>query len=267
MDLPRVRRLLRDLSRGVLDVDTALAALKRLGVESIDHPSLPRGTTPAVRFDHHRELRTGIPEAVFGQGKDRGTLAELLRRAIASKRRLLVTRVDPDDGAALAREIPEVRHLAAARCLVAGRTRPAARSGGIALLAAGTTDLPVAEEAAETAIFLGRRVVRRYDVGVAGLHRVVSVLPDLAGCRVIIAVAGLEGALPSVVAGLVDLPVVAVPTSVGYGAAFSGLAPLLAMMNSCAPGIGVVNIDNGFGGAVLAAKIDRGGHGGRHRPA
>lgn len=264
MDRPAVRRLLRALATGSLDVDRALVRLERLGLESFAHPTPGDIPTPVVRFDHHRELRTGIPEAVFGQGKDRATLAELLRRAVAAKRRLLVTRVDPTDGEFLAREIPKIRHFAAARCLVAGTPRRIATTGGIALLAAGTTDLAVAEEAAVTAAFLGRRVVRRYDVGVAGLHRLVSILPDLAGCRAIIAVAGLEGALPSVVAGMVDLPVVAVPTSVGYGAAFSGLAPLLAMMNSCAPGIGVVNIDNGFGGAVLAAKIDRGG---RRTPA
>jgi len=251
-----LRRLLRDVSSGKTSVDEATRQLGRLPFETL----LPGGrskTPPEVRYDHHRHLRTGIPEVVFGEGKKASTIEAIVERVSSRGEGLLVTRVDGAVAEKLIARHPGLVHHSAARCLVLGTGRRTSQRGGIAILSAGTTDIPVAEEAAVTAEFLGHRVVRRYDVGVAGLHRLLSILPEISGCRVIVAVAGMEGALPSVLAGLVELPIVAVPTSIGYGASFRGLASLLAMMNSCAPGVSVVNIDNGFGAAAMAAKIDR----------
>ena len=206
-----------------------------------------------VRIDHARDERTNVPEVIYGASKTREQIERIARELFARGGFALATRVSPADGAMLEAVLPDARYDATSRLLRCGsRPRTAHR---IAVACAGTSDLPVAEEAAQTLDALGHDVVRRFDVGVAGVHRALAVKDDLDACRVVIVVAGMEGALPSVIAGLVRPPIVAVPTSVGYGAAFEGLAALLTMMNSCAPGVSVVNIDNGFGAACVAHKI------------
>jgi len=207
----------------------------------------------AVRLDHARTARTALPEVVYAAGKTRAQIEAIMRELYAVAGFALATRVTPEDGIALAARLPEAAYDNVGRVLRCGR-RP--RTGiAIAVACAGTSDLPVAREAACTLDALGHEVVERYDVGVAGVHRTLDAAPALDACRVVIVVAGMEGALPSVVAGLVKPPVIAVPTSVGYGAAFDGLAALLAMLSACAPGVSVVNIDNGFGAAAVAHKI------------
>jgi hypothetical protein len=206
-----------------------------------------------LRFDHDRARRTGLPEVVFGERKTREQLARALREQHAGAGYAFATRVAAADGPSLAAELPGARYDETARVVVCGGLP---RSGvRVGVVCAGTSDLPVAAEAAATLDWLGHDVYRRYDAGVAGIHRILEARDDLERCRVVVVAAGMEGALPSVVAGLIGAPVIAVPTSVGYGASFGGLAALLAMLNACAPGIAVVNIDNGFGGAALAHKI------------
>lgn len=206
-----------------------------------------------VRIDHARADRTTIPEVIYGASKTREQIERIARELYANAGFALATRVAPDDGNVLAERLPDARYFATARLLQCG-TRPKTQHR-IAVACAGTSDLPVAEEAARTLAAFGHEVVEHFDIGVAGVHRALAVKDDLDACRVIIVVAGMEGALASVIAGLVRPPVVAVPTSVGYGASFEGLAALLAMLNSCAPGVSVVNIDNGFGAACVAHKI------------
>ncbi|HEX2857898.1 MAG TPA: nickel pincer cofactor biosynthesis protein LarB [Propionibacteriaceae bacterium] len=214
-------------------------------------------------LDLHRARRRGYPEAVYCEGK---TLehVEAIARSFAGttpEAPVLFTRADADKAAAVLRALPDARHDPVARLVVWPPAEPAERRGSVLVVTAGTSDIPVAREAALTATYLGCEVGEVTDVGVAGLHRILGRLEQLRTADVVIVVAGMDGALPSVVAGLVECPVVAVPTSVGYGAAFGGLAPLLTMLNSCSPGIGVVNIDNGYGAAHLAAQIARGkGH-------
>ncbi|MFI6982936.1 nickel pincer cofactor biosynthesis protein LarB [Embleya sp. NPDC050154] len=209
-----------------------------------------------ARLDHERIDRRGYPEAIFCEGKTPdqvGAIAAELRergRAVA-----LFTRAGPDHARAVLAELPDARHESDARLLVWPPEPPAPEGGLVVVLAAGTSDLPVALEAELTARYLGRRCESAVDVGVAGLHRVIGMLDLLRSARVVVVAAGMDGALPSVVAGLIAAPVVAVPTSVGYGAAFGGLAPLLSMLNACSPGVAVVNIDNGFGAGHLAAQI------------
>jgi len=206
-----------------------------------------------VRLDHARTQRTALPEVVYGAGKTRVQIDAIMREFYAVAGFALATRVAHHDGIALAADLPAATYDEVARVLRCGE-RP--RSGiAIAVACAGTSDLPVAREAACTLDALGHDVVERYDVGVAGVHRTLAAAPALDACRVVIVVAGMEGALPSVIAGLIKPPVIAVPTSVGYGAAFDGLAALLAMLSACAPGVSVVNIDNGFGAAAVAHKI------------
>ncbi len=206
-----------------------------------------------VRVDHARAARTSVPEVIYGAGKTREQIGRIARELYAAAGFALATRVAPVDGAALAAVLPEASYDERARVLRCGSLP---RTGhAIAVACAGTSDLPVALEAARTLEALGHDVVERYDVGVAGLHRTLAAAEAFAACRVVIVVAGMEGALPSVIAGLVRAPVIAVPTSVGYGANFDGLAALLAMLTACAPGISVVNIDNGFGAAAVAHKI------------
>ncbi len=206
-----------------------------------------------VRIDHARAERTSLPEVIYGASKTRDQIDRIARELYAQAGFALATRVSPDDGVALAASLPDARYDPTSRVLRCGSLAPTTQR--IAVACAGTSDLPVAEEAAETLAAFGHDVVRCYDVGVAGVHRALAVKDDLDACRVVIVVAGMEGALASVIAGLVKPPVVAVPTSVGYGASFEGLAALLAMLNSCAPGVSVVNIDNGFGAACVAHKI------------
>jgi NCAIR mutase (PurE)-related protein len=209
-----------------------------------------------ARVDHHRHVRQGVPEVVFGQGKTPEQVAAIARTLVDAGQNLLVTRTNSDAHRAVAQTLPGARYHDMARCITLQVCDPPKGRGTIAIAAAGTADLPVAEEAAITAEIMGNTIDRVYDVGVAGLHRLLSEHARISTARVIIVVAGMEGALPSVVAGLVDVPVIAVPTSIGYGANLGGLTPLLAMLNSCAIGVSVVNIDNGFGAAAIASSIN-----------
>ncbi len=209
-----------------------------------------------ARIDHHRELRQGFPEVILGLGKTPEQIAEISSRIVARGRPLLVTRATPEAAEAVRQRVPEAVYHPLARVITLEQGEIPRGTGTILVACAGTSDLPVAEEAALTASLMGNDVERVYDVGVAGLHRLLSAQDQLRRARVIIVVAGMEGALPSVLAGLVAVPVIAVPTSVGYGASFGGVAALLGMLNSCANGVSVVNIDNGFGAAATASLIN-----------
>ncbi len=218
--------------------------------------TLPFEDLGFARIDHHRALREGFPEVILGLGKTPEQVAAIAGRILEQSERLLVTRATPEQYGALAAVAPDAIYHGECRAIIVERVI-LPRNPGIAVLCAGTADLPVAEEAALTADLMGNQVVRLYDVGVAGLHRLLAHLDVLNAARVLVVVAGMEGALPSVVGGLVGVPVIAVPTSIGYGASFHGLAALLGMLNSCAAGVSVVNIDNGFGAGYLAALINR----------
>lgn len=209
-----------------------------------------------AQIDAHRSLRKGFPEVIFGAGKTPQQVVAIARQIWLHEKRVLVTRVTPIHARLLRRHFRNAVHHPAARCVTLQARPLPKRPGSIAVLCAGTSDLPVAEEAAVTADIMGNRVDRLYDIGVAGLHRLLGKLTAIQQARVIIAVAGMEGALPSVVAGLVAQPVIAVPTSVGYGASLGGLAAMLGMLNSCASGVTVVNIDNGFGAGYAASQIN-----------
>lgn len=248
MDQRRLSELLEQVRTGRLSVEAATERLR----------DLPYADLGEARVDNHRELRQGYPETVLCQGKTPGQVREILAYMIGERaHNVLATRAEAELFPLVADLHPALRYNPLGRTIVLERARPAELGGRVAIVTAGTADLPVAEEAAETAHLLGARVERVNDVGVAGVHRLVGCLPLLREARVLIVVAGMEGALASVVAGLVDRPVIAVPTSVGYGASFGGLAALLTMLNSCAGGVGVVNIDNGYGAACLAAQILR----------
>lgn len=209
-----------------------------------------------AKIDHHRELFRGVPEVVFAPGKTPEQIAMIAGEIIKKGSNLLVTRLEPEVYRKVRRRLAAAKYDRTARTLVLKQTAPAPGKGRVAVVSAGTSDIPVAEEAAVTSEFLGNETDRIYDVGVAGLHRLMGRLERIRQARVIITVAGMEGALPSVVAGLVKAPIIAVPTSVGYGASFRGLAALLAMLNSCPGGVSVVNIDNGFGAAYIASLIN-----------
>ncbi len=248
MQTGKLKTLLEQVRAGQMDVDAALTELRCLPYENLDG---------FATLDHHRSLRNGFPEVVFAQGKRPEQVTAIARRLMERNDRVLITRVDPAMAQMVHAEIPELTYLDLPRLLVLDRTAPAEKRPGIMVVTAGTADLPVAEEAAVTAELMGNVVDRLFDVGVAGIHRLLGQVERLWQARVIIVVAGMDGALPGVVGGLVSAPVIAVPTSVGYGASFNGLAALLTMLNSCASGVGVVNIDNGFGAGVLAANINR----------
>jgi pyridinium-3,5-biscarboxylic acid mononucleotide synthase len=209
-----------------------------------------------ARIDHHRSVRQGFPEVIFGPGKTPAQVAEIAARIVDHGHSLLVTRVDRSTFDAVRARLPRAVFHDTARAITLQQDDVTPGRGVIVIAAAGTSDLPVAEEAAVTAELMGNTIDRLYDVGVAGIHRLLADQPRLAAARVVIVTAGMEGALPSVVGGLVSVPVIAVPTSVGYGASFGGLTALLAMLNSCAPGVAVVNIDNGFGAAAIASSIN-----------
>ena len=209
-----------------------------------------------ARIDHHRAVRQGFPEVVLGLGKTPAQVASISKEIVSRGSTLLVTRATLETYEAVKAIIPEATYLATARLITLQQQDISRGQGQVLVVAAGTSDLPVAEEAACTAELMGNDVERLYDVGVAGLHRLLNERHRLASARVIIVVAGMEGALPSVVAGLVSVPVIAVPTSIGYGASFGGIAALLGMLNSCASGVSVVNIDNGFGAANIASLIN-----------
>lgn len=246
-----LREILHAVARGDLGADAAYDQVRgRVHAQAFEDLGF-------ARIDHQRELRQGFPEVVFGPGKTPGQVAEIASCIVARNQTLLVTRVDREVFEVVRERVPDAEYAAEARAIV---RRPAGGGplvGQILVAAAGTSDLPVAEEAAVSAEVMGNAVDRLYDVGVAGLHRLLSAHERLAAARVAIVVAGMEGALPSVLGGLVACPVIAVPTSVGYGASFGGLAALLAMLNSCAAGVAVVNIDNGFGAAAIASRINQ----------
>ena len=209
-----------------------------------------------ARVDTHRELRQGFPEVILGLGKTPAQVAAIAERIVAHGQALLITRAEPEAYTAVSACVPHATYHAVARAITLVQGEVPAGKGTVLITCAGTSDLPVAEEAAVTAELMGNTVDRLYDVGVAGLHRLLAEQAQLHSARVIVVVAGMEGALPSVVAGLVKVPVIAVPTSVGYGASFGGVAALLGMLNSCANGVSVVNIDNGFGAACMASLIN-----------
>ena len=209
-----------------------------------------------ARVDLHRSLRKNFPEVIFGEGKTPAQVIQIALQIVQRDARVLVTRINKEHARAVQKKLKAAIYHEAARCITFEKKPLPKRNGTIAVLAAGTSDLPVAEEAAVTADLMGNRVERLYDVGVAGLHRLLNRLESIQSANVIIAVAGMEGALPSVVAGLVNKPVIAVPTSIGYGANLGGLAALLAMLNSCGSGLTVVNINNGFGAGYAASQIN-----------
>ena len=217
---------------------------------------LPYEDLGFAKIDHHRGIRDHIPEVVLGLGKTPNQVAEIGKRLVAQSGRLLVTRLDRDGYRALQAAVPDVEYDELARTAVVDRD-PQPLLPGVTVVCAGTSDIPIAREAATTARMMGSDAALVSDVGVAGIHRLFDHLPALMQANVIVVIAGMEGALPSVVSGLVAVPVIAVPTSIGYGASFNGLAPLLAMLNSCAAGVSVVNIDNGFGAGYLAGQINR----------
>ncbi len=277
-----LQNLLEAVAAGQVEPADALAKLKHFDVQPV---------SDFARLDNHRTLRTGFPEVIWGEGKTPDQITQLIIAMREHHPIVMATRIDPIVYAKLQTQIPDLDYYKTARicalqnkalqnssqppqelgsqkdtipqepCLSspanAPRPLPSRSAGIISILSAGTADLPVAEEAAITAELSGFQVTRLWDVGVAGIHRLLSNRHVVAEAQVLIVVAGMDGALPSVVAGLADCPVIAVPTSIGYGASFGGLAPLLTMLNSCAPGVGVVNIDNGFGAAILAAQILR----------
>jgi pyridinium-3,5-biscarboxylic acid mononucleotide synthase len=248
MSPDRLRQILERVAGGDLAPAAALDELKHLPFEDLGF----------ARLDHHRALRMGYPEVIFGQGKTSEHIVALAERLVGTGQNVLVTRLDPAVAPDLLARLPGTFHDPVARTASYTVTPPSVVTRGTVLVAAaGTTDLPVAEEAVRTLEAFGNGVERLYDVGVSGLHRLLEAKDAIVSASVLIVVAGMEGALPSVVAGLVDRPVIAVPTSVGYGASFGGLAALLGMLNSCASGVTVVNIDNGFGAAVAAARINR----------
>ena len=241
----------------------AIALLEQLRAGAVGVPEVLRAFQAApyadlgfARVDTHRALRKNFPEVVFGQGKTPAQVAAIARELARTEQRFLVTRIALEHFRALRRAVPDAVHHPVARCITFSRRARPHRAGRIAILAAGTSDLPVAEEAAVTAEIMGNEVDRIYDVGVAGLHRLLSRLDRIQTAHVIVAVAGMEGALPGVVSGLVAQPVIAVPTSVGYGTSLGGLTALFGMLSSCSSGMTVVNIDNGFGAGYAASQIN-----------
>lgn len=247
MDTESLRKLLEAVKTGGVSVDNALSELKKLPFEDIGF----------AKVDHHRNLRNGYPEVIYCQGKTVGQIKAIVSRLMEHGNNIMATRASEEVYEAVREITDDAVYYDAARIVVVKRREITAGEKIIAVVTAGTSDIPVAEEAAVTAETMGNRVERLYDVGVAGIHRLLANTDALMRANVLIVAAGMEGALASVVGGLVDKPVIAVPTSIGYGANFGGLSALLTMLNSCASGIGVVNIDNGFGAGYLAAMINK----------
>lgn len=247
MNVKELETLLNEVKSGQKSVNEALETLRYF----------PYTDLGFARLDHHREVRTGYPEIVFCSGKTLDQIKEIFRILALRENNVIGTRAVRDMYEAVKTIIPEAVYYPEARIISIKKKESEIPETNIAVVTAGTSDIPVAEEAAVTAELLGNRVVRIYDVGVAGIHRLVDKLPEIKRCKVIIVIAGMEGALASVVGGLVDKPVIAVPTSVGYGANFGGISALLTMLTSCAAGVTVVNIDNGFGAAFTASLINR----------
>ena len=239
-------QLLEEFRAGNISQEKVLAALSKEPVTDLGF----------AQVDQHRALRQGFPEVIFGAGKTPVQVMKIAGEILKQSDQVLITRITGDHFKVLKKKFKKAIHHDSARCVVIEKKKPVPKRGTIAILSAGTSDQPVAEEAAITAETMGNKVQRLYDVGVAGLHRLLARAEDFREANVIIVVAGMEGALPSVVAGLVDKPVIAVPTSIGYGASFEGVAALLGMLNSCGSGVTVVNIDNGFGAAYAASQIN-----------
>ncbi|HLV81696.1 MAG TPA: nickel pincer cofactor biosynthesis protein LarB [Chthonomonadaceae bacterium] len=250
MEVERLREILESVQAGAMPVDEALSALRSLPFEDLGF----------AKLDHHRPLRNGFPEVVYCPGKATEHILAIVERLAARSRKVLASRATPEVAAAVQQAFPQAVYHEMARMLVIPGTEASSPEsvvrGTVLVVSAGTADLPVAEEAVITASEMGSPVERLYDVGVAGIHRLLAHQEQLFAANVVIVVAGMEGALASVVGGLVSRPVIAVPTSVGYGASFQGLSALLTMLNSCASGVGVVNIDNGFGAGYLAHLIN-----------
>jgi len=247
MDQDHLRGLLEQVRAGAVDVDAAMERMRHLPFEDLGF----------AKVDHHRALRHGIPEVVFGKGKTPDQISAIVASLLDKAQNVLVTRADASTAERLHREQPQAEYFPASGAMRVWRDRTPRGKGKIAVVCAGTSDIPVAEEAVVTAELMGNDVERLFDVGVAGIHRLLAHREILTKARVVIVCAGMEGALPSVVGGLVGAPVIAVPTSIGYGAAFKGVAALLGMMNSCASNVSVVNIDNGFGAGYVASLINR----------
>ena len=242
-----IEKLLKEIKAGTRTIEEAMEVLR----------TFPYTDLGFARIDHHREIRTGYPEIVYCAGKTIIQVREIFRVMIEKENNIMGTRANQEMYEAVKSICSEAVWFNEARIISIQKKKPEKPVGRIAVITAGTSDIPVAEEAAVTAELLGNDVLRIYDAGVAGIHRLVDKLPDIRSCRVIIVIAGMEGALASVVGGLVDKPVIAVPTSVGYGASFGGISALLAMLTSCSSGVTVVNIDNGFGAGFSASMINR----------
>ncbi len=247
MDSEALRKMLEEVKNGQLSVDEALADLKKLPFEDLGF----------AKVDHHRNIRNGYPEVIYCQGKTLEQIGAIIERLIKSNNNIMATRASREVFDKIREITDDAVYYESARIVVVKKREIPRTEKMIAVVTAGTSDIPVAEEAAVTCETMGQRVERVYDVGVAGIHRLFARKDIIIKANVIVVVAGMEGALASVVSGLVDKPVIAVPTSVGYGANFGGLSALLTMLNSCATGIGVVNIDNGFGAGFLAAMINK----------
>ncbi len=247
MDASSLRRLLQEVRKGSVSADDAVARLRHMPFEDLGF----------AKIDHHRRLRAGMPEVIFSQGKTPGQVAQIFKRMTAQGGNVLATKANVEHFRAVKKVVRKAEYHELARAIVLKQDPATYGKGTVVVVSAGTSDIPVAEEALVTAEVMGNEVAHLYDVGVAGIHRLLSNKKILESARVIIVCAGMEGALPSVVGGLVQVPVIAVPTSVGYGASFHGLAALLGMLNSCASNVSVVNIDNGFGAGYVASMMNR----------
>jgi len=247
MDQEQLRSLLEQVHNGAIDIDSAIQRMRHLPFEDLGF----------AKVDHHRALRHGMPEVIFAQGKTAEQVLAIAQALLKNSPNVLITRADRACAALVLENLPEAEHLPLSRVIRFWRDRTVRGKGKIAVVCAGTSDMPVAEEAQATAEVMGNDVVAIHDIGVAGIHRLMHNRERLVEARVCVVCAGMEGALPSVVGGLVSCPVIAVPTSVGYGASFHGLAALLGMLNSCASNVTVVNIDNGFGAGYVASLINR----------
>jgi len=247
MDLDQLRSLLEQVREGGVDVDAAVGRLRHMPYEDLGF----------AKIDHHRALRHGMPEVVFAQGKTSEQVVAIAERLVANGPNVLITRADAECGAAVLAKLDCGEYFPLSGVIRFWRDRTVRGRGKVAVVCAGTSDMPVAEEARLTAEVMGNEVDSIYDVGVAGIHRLISNAERISEARVIVVCAGMEGALPSAIGGMVSCPVIAVPTSVGYGASFHGLAALLGMLNSCSSNVTVVNIDNGFGAGYVASLINR----------
>lgn len=248
MNIDSLKQLLEQVASGKSPVDQALDKLRHISFQDINF----------AHIDHHRSMRKGFPEVIFGQGKTAGQIIGILEKMIAHEKIILVTRVEAEKAEKILPHLPDCTYHDDARMIIHAKTDPAITGRGtILVLSAGTSDIPVAKEAFLTAKYMGNTVESIFDVGVAGIHRLFHYHEKINNAAVLIVVAGMEGALPSVVAGLVERPVIAVPTSIGYGASFGGVTALLGMLNSCSSNVAVVNIDNGFGAGYMASTINR----------